>query len=108
MVLLVSQSPRPTVVLLYIIHHFPRLCKMFFNIFQHFYDHFFPLRSKAQKGMKNLASIAQHSKIVLKYCLRKQVHYRVRGGEWAQRKLNRIFMCTDGSFKHKFVGLRIP
>jgi len=40
--------------------------------------------------------------------LRKQVHYRVRGGEWAQRTLNRIIMCTDCSFKHKSVGLRTP
>ena len=39
----------------------------------------------------------------VKILLEKQVHYRVRGGEWAQRKLNRIFMCTDCSFKHKYV-----
>lgn len=41
-------------------------------------------------------------------CLRKQVYYRVRGGEWAQRLLNRIFMCTDRSFKHKYVGQCTP
>jgi len=40
--------------------------------------------------------------------LEKQVHYRVRGDKWTQLKLNRIFMCTDRSFKHKFVGHRIP
>ncbi len=40
--------------------------------------------------------------------LEKQVHYRVRGGEWAQRLLNRIVMCTDCSFKHKYVGQCTP
>lgn len=40
--------------------------------------------------------------------LEKQVHYRVRGGEWAQCLLNRIIMCTDCSFKHKYVGQCTP
>ena len=40
-------------------------------------------------------------KFCVKMYLRKQSHYRARGGEWAQRKLNRIFMCAECSFKHK-------
>ena len=65
----------------------------------------FRCATRHKKARKSFAPLHSIKIFVLKYSLRKQVHYRVRGGEWAQRKLNRIIMCTDCSFKHKFVGL---
>lgn len=46
----------------------------------HNYDHTFPLRYKAQKGMKPGVSNAAIKKSVKLY-LRKQAHYRAHGGE---------------------------
>ena len=48
--------------------------------FAHYYDHTFPLRSKAPKGMKPKYLRRNLSKFVRLY-LRKQAHYRARGGE---------------------------
>ena len=59
--------------------------------------------AEGTKRYENLLPL--HSiKFYVKILHEKQVHYRVRGGEWAQRKLNRIIMCSDCSFKHKYVG----
>ena len=46
----------------------------------HAYDHTFPLRSKAPKGMKPKYLRRNLSKFVRLY-LRKQAHYRAREGE---------------------------
>ena len=50
----------------------------------HCYDHTFPLRSKAQKGTKRGCLCRSTAKSVRMY-LRKQTHYRARGGEWVQQ-----------------------
>ncbi len=51
-----------------------------FALFFHNYDHSFPLRCKAPKGMKHRFLKRSKSKFV-RICLRKQAHYRARGGE---------------------------
>jgi hypothetical protein len=62
----------------------------------HSYDHSFRY-AQAQNGMKPV----RMSAISVKISARMQAHYRTRGGEWAQRFADRIFMCADRSFKHK-------
>lgn len=49
----------------------------------HLYDHIFPLRYKAQTGNETRVLLRSNKKFV-KLCLRKQAHYKARGGEWAQ------------------------
>ena len=52
---------------------------------------------KAQKALHRNTAL----KICVETCLRIYIHCRVRGCEWAQRKLNRIVVCISCSFKHK-------
>ena len=48
--------------------------------FGHLYDHSFPLRSKAPKGTKH-KYLYRSKSLFVRICLRKQAHYRARGGE---------------------------